>query len=158
MPAWGEELNAEQIDELVIMIQNVDWDHVYNEAIESAGGYPTPPQAPEAAQKPEEGEESGEGADEQAAGSGTSLEVTTVDIDFEPTTLEIAADTDVTVTLTNEGATAHDFSIDDLEIFEVVEPGETKEFTINAPAGGYEYFCSVPGHKEAGMVGALTVS
>ena len=27
---------------------------------------------------------------------------------------------------------------------------------INAPAGTYEYYCNVPGHKEAGMVGTLT--
>ncbi|MGI8484578.1 MAG: plastocyanin/azurin family copper-binding protein [Thermomicrobiales bacterium] len=28
---------------------------------------------------------------------------------------------------------------------------------MNAKAGTYQYYCSVPGHKEAGMVGKLTV-
>ena len=47
MPAWGQEnggqLNDQQIIELVIMIQHVDWNKVYNEAIEVSGGYPTVP-------------------------------------------------------------------------------------------------------------------
>ncbi len=53
MPAWGIEgdnrLNDEQIEELILMIQNVDWDEVYNEAIETYGGYPTPQPPPVAA-------------------------------------------------------------------------------------------------------------
>ena len=36
-------------------------------------------------------------------------------------------------------------------------PGETQEIVVNAPAGTYEYYCNVPGHKQAGMVGTLTV-
>ena len=35
--------------------------------------------------------------------------------------------------------------------------GGTTTVTINAAAGDYEYYCSVPGHKEAGMVGTLHV-
>ena len=31
------------------------------------------------------------------------------------------------------------------------------ERVINAPAGEYEFYCNIPGHKEAGMVGKLTV-
>jgi uncharacterized cupredoxin-like copper-binding protein len=29
--------------------------------------------------------------------------------------------------------------------------------TINAAPGEYEYYCAVPGHKQAGMVGKLIV-
>ena len=32
----------------------------------------------------------------------------------------------------------------------------TVSMTINAPAGTYIFYCGVPGHKEAGMVGTLT--
>ena len=36
-------------------------------------------------------------------------------------------------------------------------PGTTRNGVVNAPPGTYEYYCNVPGHKEAGMVGTLIV-
>ncbi len=99
---------------------------------------------------PEAGGESGE----------VAMEVTVVsnDIFFEPTELTIPANTNVKFILPNEGAAAHDFSIDELGIEEAIAPGATKEVIVNAPAGTYEFYCSVPGHKQAGMVGTLTVT
>jgi uncharacterized cupredoxin-like copper-binding protein len=79
------------------------------------------------------------------------------DIFFEPKEVTIAANTDVTVTLPNEGAAAHNFSIDELNIDVDIAPGATEQVVINAPPGEYEFYCNVPGHKEAGMVGTLTV-
>ena len=92
-----------------------------------------------------------------SAAGATSATVESYDIYFEPKELTIPAGTDVTVTLPNEGVTLHNFSIDALGISVDIAPGETKTVTINAPAGSYEYYCNVPGHKEAGMVGTLTV-
>ena len=86
-----------------------------------------------------------------------SVEVVSHDIFFDPETAAIPADTDVTFDLPNEGVTAHNFSIDALDISIDQAPGETHEIVINAPAGTYEYYCNVPGHKQAGMVGTLTV-
>ncbi|MFN8592083.1 MAG: cupredoxin domain-containing protein [Thermomicrobiales bacterium] len=89
--------------------------------------------------------------------AGASAEVVSVDIAFEPKALTIPANTDVKVSLPNQGAAAHNFSIDELGISVDLAPGATEEVTINAPAGTYQYYCNVPGHKEAGMVGTLTV-
>jgi uncharacterized cupredoxin-like copper-binding protein len=99
------------------------------------------------------------GGEGQAAGAEASeaVEVVSHDIYFEPAELTIAADTDVTVSLPNEGVTPHNFSIDELGISVDIAPGATEETVINAPAGTYEYYCNVPGHKQAGMVGTLTV-
>jgi uncharacterized cupredoxin-like copper-binding protein len=84
--------------------------------------------------------------------------VTTVDLAFEPKEFTIAADTDVTVTITNDGALQHDFTIDELDVAsDLFDGGSSGTVTINAPAGTYEFYCSVPGHKEAGMIGTLTV-
>jgi plastocyanin len=90
--------------------------------------------------------------------SGDEVTVTAVDIAFEEKELTIPADTDVTITLNNEGVLEHDFVIDELDF--MVGPimgGESASETLNAPAGEYEFYCSIPGHKEAGMVGTLTV-
>ena len=99
------------------------------------------------------------GSQDQAAGqgSGEAVEVDARDIFFEPDELSIPADTDVTVHIPNEGVTLHNFSIDELGVDIDIDPGATGEAVINAPAGEYEYYCNVPGHKEAGMVGTLTV-
>jgi plastocyanin len=35
--------------------------------------------------------------------------------------------------------------------------GGTKTLTLTLAAGTYKYFCSVPGHRQAGMEGTLTV-
>ncbi len=82
------------------------------------------------------------------------------DIAFDPTEITIAAsDLPVTITMENTGAAEHDFVIDALDIKVAAAPGETVEIVIPAGTapGEYQYYCSVPGHKEAGMVGTLTV-
>ncbi|HEU5430603.1 MAG TPA: cupredoxin domain-containing protein [Thermomicrobiales bacterium] len=159
MPAWGSGapggalLNDEQIYELATMIQNVDWNHVYNETIATDGGYPTFPPAPApaggAAPTP------APSAAHAAPASGP-ITIDMEDIFFQPKDVTIPAGQDVKVTLKNLGASPHNFSIDALKISQDVQPGETKEITINAPAGTYQFYCNVPGHKEAGMVGTLT--
>ena len=88
------------------------------------------------------------------------LVLTARDIAYDPTTLTIqAADEPVTITFENVGAAEHDFVIDALEIHVVAMPGETVDIVIPAGTapGTYDFYCSVPGHKEAGMVGTLVV-
>ena len=96
---------------------------------------------------------------EEAAAPASAEPVTVVshDIFFDPKEIKIPANTDVTISLPNEGVTLHDFSIDALGISVSIDPGATEEVVINAPAGTYEYYCNVPGHKAAGMFGTLTV-
>jgi uncharacterized cupredoxin-like copper-binding protein len=167
MPAFGSGaeggalLNDEQINELALMIQNVDWDRVYNESIAYAGGYPTfPPSAAPAAASaptPAAAADGGGGEGENAGDVATSDQFTveSVDIAFIPTELAVPSDQEVTILLPNTGAAPHNFAIDALGIDVDIAPGETKEVTLTAPEGEYEYYCNVPGHKEAGMVGTL---
>lgn len=92
------------------------------------------------------------------AAGGNAVEVTAVDIAFEQETLEFAADTDVTVTLHNEGFLQHDFAIEDTDFAtELTDGGKSSEVVVNLPAGDYVFYCSVAGHREAGMEGKLTV-
>ena len=85
------------------------------------------------------------------------LTVEMVDIAFRPADVVIPADAPVTVTLPNVGLALHNFSVDELDVSVDVPPGQTGSATITAPAGTYEFYCNVPGHKAAGMVGTLTV-
>ncbi len=61
---------------------------------------------------------------------------------------------------TNAGFLEHNFTVDELGIAEDLPPGEPVEITIpdDAAAGDtFEFYCSVPGHREGGMVGNLTI-
>ena len=113
----------------------------------------------------------------------TDVALMATDIAFEETRLEVPADQPVRLTLENSGALEHDFSIREMDVQDVhATEGEaddhamsedahelalhvaahpnggrgTVEFTPTEP-GEYEYYCTVPGHKEAGMVGTLVV-
>jgi len=81
---------------------------------------------------------------------------------FEPATLTAKAGQPVQVTLDNSsGKLAHDFDITDgvaQPVKITAQPGQTATatFTIDKP-GSYTFFCSQPGHEQAGMKGTLTV-
>lgn len=123
-----------------------------------------------------------EAAEPAADAEHQEVTVEAVDLAFTPGTVEVAAGQPVKLTLQNNGALEHDFSIMEIEVEGVhEEAGEhddeaghtmtvdpelhvaaaagtagSLEFTANH-AGTYEFFCSVTGHKEAGMVGTLIV-
>ncbi|HET9661377.1 MAG TPA: PQQ-binding-like beta-propeller repeat protein [Thermomicrobiales bacterium] len=115
-------------------------------------------EAPGPSASPEASPAGGE-ATPAAAAATTELNVTAIDIAFEETELQAPADTDVTLTLTNSGVVQHDLVIEDTDYATpLIANGESASFTFNLPAGEYTYFCDVPGHRAAGMVGTLTVS
>ena len=87
----------------------------------------------------------------------TSYEVDMVDIAFNPTEFTIPANTDVTIKAVNNGALPHTFTIPDVADTGDVASGASAEVTVNLPPGEYEFICTVPGHKEAGMVGKVIV-
>ena len=67
----------------------------------------------------------------------------------------------VTVNFTNPQALSHDVAIEDSggeEVGATEVIGEGSDSTeVELKPGKYTFFCSVPGHREAGMEGTLTV-
>ena len=63
----------------------------------------------------------------------------------------------LTVRSPNESSTPHDIVIDDKGDGDEVTDGGVSEFRANFTAGSYTYYCSVPGHRQAGMEGRLIV-
>jgi nitrite reductase (NO-forming) len=154
MPAWGEAnagpLNDEQIEELIVFIQNVDWNHVYNEAVAASGGYPTAPPV---------------GTTPAATEPATPTEPNTYNITmgdnfFNVGELILPANTEVTFNFTNEGTITHNFTVDELGIFSGdMAAGESKSVTVTTgDPGEWEFYCSIPGHRESGMSGRLVVT
>lgn len=211
MPAFGNDLNVQEINDLVYLIMNADWDYVYNQAVHDTGiavaeaecaenpdgeycgdtseappVYPTPPPPADAAEdepsrdtesaaaeaaesgeadpgstgaEPAEGSPEAGSEGEEAAESGAAVTLEARDpAEFSETALTVAPGD--TIEMTNTGVLQHDFTVDELGIHEVTPgTGDTVTITIpeDAEAGEYEFYCSVPGHRELGMVGTLTI-
>lgn len=113
----------------------------------------------------------------------TEINVEASDFAYQPTSITVPAGEPVTISLNNSGRAEHDFVVEkinvtevqasdsgpaahhaggheadyDLHFFARAGDTETLQFTALEP-GTYEIFCSIEGHKEAGMVGTLVVA
>ena len=110
-----------------------------------------------------------------AAAASSAAALSMQDIKYDKATLTGAKGKALTISLTNSGALEHDFTIDKIDAKATADGKEAKsdkaavhaavkpkgaaklEITPNA-AGTFEYYCTVAGHKEAGMKGTLTVN
>jgi plastocyanin len=86
------------------------------------------------------------------------IEVEASSFEFGPPEIDIRAGEDVAIVLSTDDI-EHDFVIEELETHISAQPGETTEggLRVDEP-GRYTFFCSVSGHREAGMEGTLVVS
>jgi len=97
----------------------------------------------------DEGEPPAEGA--------RRVEVEARSFAFTPSEITVAAGEEVAIVLSSRGA-FHDFMVEGLDAHASAEAGETDEARlVAAEPGRYTYFCSVPGHRQAGMEGTLVV-
>jgi plastocyanin len=102
----------------------------------------------------------------KAAGSGKPAveKAGTLEVDADPngqlafvTNKAQGTPGEVTVKMANKSSTPHDIVIDGKGKGEVVKDGAVSQFKASFTAGSYTYYCSVPGHRQAGMEGKLTV-
>jgi uncharacterized cupredoxin-like copper-binding protein len=63
----------------------------------------------------------------------------------------------VTLQSKNDASVPHNIAIKGDGEGPVVQGGKTSEVSDNLKPGKYEFYCSVPGHEQAGMKGDLTV-
>ena len=100
-----------------------------------------------------------------ASASGVSTEtlaalpaLTAANHQFGQAELHARTGETVALRLENADTAGHSFDIDELGLHVSMPPGEPALalFTAGAP-GTYTFYCGVPGHREAGMVGTLIV-
>ncbi len=85
------------------------------------------------------------------------IEFHAFDLRFEPTDVTVDAPGRYLVTLVNEGAILHDITFDDGTVLSA-EAGQTVSAEVVVPAEGLGFICSIPGHAQAGMTGAINVA
>jgi plastocyanin len=103
---------------------------------------------------------SGGGSSSGGAGNGTSVDVTLADF-----SIDVAGGTNLkpgtyTFNVTNNGPSGHNLTVEgpgvDDQATSTFTSG-TQSLTVTLKNGSYELYCSVPGHKEAGMDVDVTV-
>ena len=118
----------------------------------------------------------------QQSKPATEVTVEMTDFAYSPSSIAVPAGRPVTLTVKNIGNIEHDFVVQKIDATtEVIQDsgsdahhahGEEQNYDLHVSAGAgetsilqltvsepgtYEIFCSVEGHKEAGMIGELTV-
>jgi nitrite reductase (NO-forming) len=88
--------------------------------------------------------------------AGGTLEIRAFDLGFEPAQLTVPAAGRYEVALTNSGAIPHDVTFPGGEMAHA-NGGESATVEVDIPAEGLSFICSIPGHEQAGMTGAITV-
>lgn len=118
----------------------------------------------------------------QSSQSAKDITVEMTDFAYTPASITVPAGEPVTLTLKNTGNIEHDFVVEKIDATtKVIEDsgsdahhahGEEQNYDLHVSAnagdtsviqltvtepGTYQVFCSVEGHKEAGMIGELIV-
>ncbi|HEX7097016.1 MAG TPA: cupredoxin domain-containing protein [Acidimicrobiales bacterium] len=90
-------------------------------------------------------------------GDATELELDLGDQYFAPTFVNAPGGATVSVTISNSGELPHTFTIDELDIDEQVNAGESATVEVTLPDSGTAvFYCRF--HRAAGMQGAFVVS
>ena len=85
-----------------------------------------------------------------------TLEFTSVDLGFTPNFANVDKPGRYTFKLHNTGSILHDVTFPDGTKI-TAKAGENQQADVMIGAEGVKFICSVPGHKEAGMVGTISV-
>lgn len=99
------------------------------------------------------------GGGQPSAGGGQSVTITGTEFSYTPNLINAKPGEKVTVNFKNTGSVQHTFVIHALNFKITADPGTTVAGSFTAPStpGTFDIQCDVPGHKEAGMTGKLTV-
>lgn len=116
----------------------------------------------------------GAASDGGPTGPVTEAEISATEFAFDPGDVELVADEEATVTLVNDGAVEHNWTVieqgttvaDEAEIpdaptvggVETVGAGEDASAGLTLEAGTYQVICTIAGHLSAGMEGTVTAT
>jgi plastocyanin len=104
------------------------------------------------------GDEGGEPYKEPTGPAVKTLKLRSGNVWFKPTELETPPGI-VRIDLHNEESGVHDLVINGIPGFQLEVSGEGSDASgkVDLTKKEYEFYCTIPGHKEAGMKGTITV-
>jgi uncharacterized cupredoxin-like copper-binding protein len=106
------------------------------------------------------GDSEGGSYQEPAGPAVASMKLESGNTYFEPDKVAVTPPGIIDVTVDNVESGIHDLVIRGVPGFQVEVSGEgdTASKKVELEKGKYEFYCTIPGHEEAGMKGTLTVS
>ena len=94
----------------------------------------------------------------QAPGSVQTVAVELEDLYVEPERVEVPSGTRLQVEVTNNGDQEHDLKLNGETGTDRLRPGESQTADFGVIDADTQAWCTVPGHKEAGMLLAIVVT
>jgi nitrite reductase (NO-forming) len=98
------------------------------------------------------------GAASSAATLPTTIALTASEFKFSPTSIQVPVGQKITFSLNNTGVVEHDVTVPGTGFSLLAKAGQTATAEFTFPkAGAFDFLCSIPGHKDAGMKGTFSV-
>lgn len=97
-------------------------------------------------------EAGGEEAAAVASGEPLTFDIELSDLDVKPASIEVPAGSEVIANVTNAGAVPHDLKLNGRTGTAMLNGGASETASLGVVQESAQAWCTVPGHREAGMV------
>ena len=98
------------------------------------------------------------GPDDRIYVGGDTIVLMAQNMRFGQEELHIKVGDTVVMQLDNNDLYGHSFDVEELDVHEEMPPNSVRTLTFTATRSGkFSFYCGVPGHTEAGMVGTIMV-
>lgn len=102
------------------------------------------------------------GKEKEASGAGVTTSAITVnvkEVEYKITlTPRVVKHGTITFVVANAGKIPHNLTIQGGKHTANIGPGKTAKLTVTLKKGAYTLYCSIPGHRQLGMVAKLTAT
>lgn len=98
-------------------------------------------------------------SEQESSGKVVQITIKVKEFSFDPDSFNVNKGDKVVITLKNEGKLPHNLVISEFNVRTItLKPGEEDVISFIADKkGSFTYYCSIPGHRDAGLVGTLNV-
>jgi len=124
--------------------------------VSTAGGWGWPPKPPQAAVP--YGQQAVPMRALEFALRGSAIRLRATEFAFQPSSIAALPGVPLTLEIINSGILEHTIVIPAFGVQATLLPGEHRIVHVGSVgAGTYEFFCAIPAHRHAGMMGRLVV-
>ena len=93
-----------------------------------------------------------------AGGDGSAIQIELGDLFVKPSKINVTPGQKVKLVVTNNGSVPHDLNVNGTDVTELLAPGKSQTIEVGPLDATTQAWCTVPGHKQAGMVLTMEVS